>query len=156
MSMKVFWYERWSKILPRLLIACFIMLYQAYGFIEHDYREGELKIIEAIGAKQKGVPVIEMGNMVKFSIPIYASHFFGDYVIKANAEIKNRTGDKVKAVYYISFHDQDGVMIGCHQGMWELAGNDEINYGSALIISTPELVERIPKYKLRIIVSKTE
>ena len=123
--------------------------------MEQSYQEGNLKIVEAGGGDAEGVLVLRAGDQVKFTIPVYASHFFGDYAIVANAEIENFTKKKVKAIYYVSFHTSDGQMIGCHQGTWDLNTKATIKYGSAIIFSDPQLVRSVRKYKLRVIVAES-
>lgn len=81
----------WSVVKKFAVVASLLSVASAvHGFVEHDYREGDIRIIEARGGDEEGVPVLRIGKDVEFIIPVYASQFFGQYSIFANAEIKNR------------------------------------------------------------------
>ena len=117
--------------------------------IEEHYEEKPIFIQKAGAFESEKQVKIRTGKDVTFKIKIYEDEFFGQTTISANATIDNATAKKVKAVYAISFHDKDGKLIGCHQGSWDLDPNDDVNYGSGIIFTEPELIKEVTSYKLR-------
>ena len=118
--------------------------------VEQAYKEDSISIQKGGPFSSERQTIIKLGEKVKFTLKVYQDEFFGHSTISANASIKNTTALKVKAVYSISFHDKDGMLVGCHQGTWDLDGEDSVNYGSGIIYAEEKEIESVTSYKLKI------
>lgn len=121
----------------------------AQAAIEEHYEEKPIKIEKGDGFSSEKQVSIRVGEKITFKLKVYQGDFFDQTTISANATIDNTTDRKVKAIYSISFHDKDGKLIGCHQGSWDLDGNDDVNYGSGIIYADAKDIASVTSYKLR-------
>ena len=124
--------------------------------IEEQYKEGEIKLQKAGAFDDEKQVIIRIGEKVEFKIKMYESDFIGETIISANANIDNKTDQKVKAVYSVAFFDKDNKLVGCHQGSWDLKPNNDINYGSGMIFTDAESISSVTNYKLRIQVMESK
>jgi hypothetical protein len=124
--------------------------------LEGHYEEKPITIQKAGPFEDEKHFVIRAGKRVRYKIKVYQDDFFDYTIINANAHIDNTTGQKVKAIYSISFHDKDDKLVACHQGSWELDPNDDVNYGSAIIYVEEEDIASVTSYRLRTEVIKSK
>lgn len=132
-----------------LILALMLSSHLMAATIEEHYQEGEITIQEADAFDEDKQVVLRTGEEITFKIKVYQSDFFEKTIISANASIDNASSQKVQAIYSISFHDNEGKLVGCHQGSWELDPNADVNYGSGLIYANPESIATVTHYKLR-------
>ena len=137
----------------RILFAVLLVVTTTYAassaILEKYYQEASITIQKSGPFDDDKIFKIRIGDKVRFTIKVYQTTFFDYPIINANANIDNTTGQKIKAIYNISFHDEDDKLVGCHQGSWELAPNQNINYGSAIIHARKADIAKVTLYRLK-------
>ena len=123
----------------------------AHAAVELRYQEKEIKIQKAKHNEEDKQVLIEVGEQVKFTIKIYQDQFYGQTIIRANADIKNRSRKRIKAIYSISFLDQHGRLVGCHQGVVDIGPTDGVvKYRKGEIYVDAKGIASVTSYQLMI------
>lgn len=137
-----------TKLQFILLILIYSLCYG--GVIQETYDENLLDF------KNGKVTLIRIDENIRYKVKIHESDFSGQTSIWANANIDNTTLNRVNALYFISFHDENDKLIGCTKGSWKLDANSDVNYGSAIIYLDKDSITNVRKYKLRTLVLDLE
>ncbi len=116
--------------------------------VEETYQEGKITIRNTT-SQDENVFRLKVGEKVEFDLPIYSSEFFGLDVVLANARMTNNVNEPVKAVYFVSFYNDDNELVGCHQGSWDLGVDASIPYGSGIIYMNADTIKTVSFYRLR-------
>lgn len=136
-----------------ILVICLTLFAACLSAAIEEHHDANSIAIQAAKAFEAEKQVeIRQGEDVVFTIKVYQDEFLGHPIISASGIIDNTTEKKVKAIYSISFYDKDDKLIGCYQGSWDMEPNDDVNYGSGIIYSTPEAIKSVTNYKLRTVV----